>query len=77
MLRKKKLLWLPLLRLRLSIILTHQPDAQGTASKPFSFSICVALYEKGSLHDPNSPLDLQLTHLLKVPDQKILFHFLR
>lgn len=61
---------LPLSRLFRSIILPHHPDTQGIVSTPFSILIAVVFIVKGSLHDPNSPLDLQLTHLRRIPIMK-------
>lgn len=61
---------LPLSRLFRSIILPHHPDTQGIVSTPFSILIAVVFIVKGSLHDPNSPLDLQLTHLRRIPTMK-------
>lgn len=49
------------------MIFPHHPDTHGTASMPFSSAICVEFIVKGSLHEPKSPLDLQLTHLRRMP----------
>lgn len=63
---------LPLFKPCRSIILPHQPDAQGTVSTPFSISIAVEFIVKGSLQDPRSPLDLQFTHLRRSPKMEHL-----
>lgn len=49
------------------MIFPHHPETHGTASTPFSNAICVEFIVKGSLHEPSSPLDLQLTHLRRMP----------
>lgn len=64
------------------MIFPHHPETQGTASTPFSSAICVEFMVKGSLQEPSSPLDLQLTHLRRIPKNErkmrqlffILFH---
>lgn len=65
----KLLIKVPLFKFGDSIILPHHPEAQGIVSTPCSFSINVIFVVKGSLHDPNSPLDLQLTHLRNKPER--------
>lgn len=49
------------------MIFPHHPETHGTASMPFSSAICVEFIVKGSLHEPRSPLDLQVTHLRRMP----------
>lgn len=54
-----------------SIIFPHHPEGQATTWMPASTSGSVTLNGKGSPQDPNSPLDLHLTHRLCKP--KIFF----
>lgn len=64
---QKNVSFLPLFRFSDSMILPHQPEAHGSILMPGSFTVSVEFIVKGSLHEPNSPLDLQLTHLFRFP----------
>lgn len=51
--------------------LPHHPDGQATTWIPISASDSVTLNGNGSPHEPSSPLDLHLIHLLFKPENKI------
>lgn len=51
-----------------SIIFPHHPDGQATTWMPASTSGSVTFSGNGSAHEPSSPLDLHLIHLLFRPE---------